>query len=194
MKHLTIMTALMAEALPLLNYYKMVKRPKSAHFHWFEATNFDLIVCGIGANKTQFGLDAYCNVLDGDYPRRWLNLGIAGARTLPIGQLVWPGWINSSAIGRFDQAGAGFDLRVKSLAEPSVNYQDGILFDMEAETCLRAINGNSSQFIPEDFFCAKVISDNQFVNALKTDKQWVSRLIEAQIEALDINIIKLIKT
>lgn len=204
MKRLLIVTALMSEAIPLIDFYRMKKQGKLPFFHWFKKEwtespccglkGVDLLVCGMGGDKMYRGLKAYLTTLETVEDIIYLNFGIAGTSCNPIGALLWADSIGDVVIGVPDGVHNTPSLTVCSLIEPSLNYQAGVLFDMEAEAWLHCIADNTIQFAPRDLFCAKVVSDNRRDNMHKIDKGWVSDIVRQNMPELDKGINKLIKT
>lgn len=194
MKRLVISTALMAEAVPLIDFYHMQKQPKQAGFHLYRTEGMDLLVCGLGADRMQQGLRAYINRLDPDGETIWLNLGIAGALSRAIGELVWADAIADCCIGIPKGVQNHPPVTVCSLAHASVDYQPDVLFDMEAEAWLQSISDNTQQFKPEHLFCAKVVSDNPGQALHTIDKHWVTHIVRQNIKSLDKTLINILKT
>jgi len=191
MNRLLIATALMSEAVPLIDFYKMKKQPKQAHFHLYQAefgsdrAKIELLVCGMGADNMRKGLSAYFTAFDNNGKTKHLNLGIAGALCEPVGKLLWAESIADTRIGLPKDIRNSSPYTVRSLPEASYHYQPGVLFDMEAESWLQCIAENTQQFAPDDLFCAKVVSDNQNENGHKIDPHWVRNIVRQNIEELD---------
>lgn len=199
MSRLLIVTALMPEAVPLINFYRMKKQPKQAFYHLFQTVSagkvpdIHLLVCGIGADKMYQGLEAYLSTVDQCDRMLYLNFGIAGTLSEPHGKLLWANSIAGSAIGLPEDV-RNSPFSVQSLHAPCKNYRPTVLFDMEAEAWLKCIAENTQQFTPDALFCAKVVSDNQSENTHKIDKHWVINIVHKNIFELDYFIINLIKT
>ena len=83
---------------------------------------------------------------------------------------------------------------MRSLDGPCHQYQSGVLFDMEAEACLKCITENAQQFVPQALFCAKVVSDNRSEHTHNIDKHWVKDIVHKNINALDNGIRNIIKS
>lgn len=200
MKQLVILTALMAEAVPVVDFYRMSKLGKCPEFHHYRAeldsgqVQVDLLVCGIGAVRTRDAISRYLAQARSGVPDRWLNLGIAGALEFGIGQVVWGRTVGSQSIGLPGGVDTSDIAEVVSVVQPEQAYRAGTLFDMEAESCLAAIEENSLQFVPQHLFCAKVISDNPARDTHQISKQWVTELIRKQIESLDSYILNIISS
>ena len=191
MRRLVVVTALMAEAVPVFDYYRMRKLAKHPDYHHYRADlelgrrQLDLLVCGMGAARTRLAIRSYLEQLGANAGSRWLNLGIAGARDFEIGRLIWARRVGGRSIGLPPGIADEPTAEVVSLAQPGRAYLSGRLFDMEAESCLLAIEENSFQFVPQHLFCAKVISDNPARGVQQISKPWVTKIIRRQIKLLD---------
>jgi len=200
MSRLVIATALMAEAVPLVDYYRLSKQPKQAYFHLFRGTalkshqGIDVVVSGIGAKNFYRGLSAYLCSSGGGRNDIYLNFGIAGTLNHELGDMLWVNLIAGTEIGLPEGEFNQRPLALQSLVEPCTDYQAGLMFDMEAESWLKCIEENTQQFEPERMFCAKVVSDNQSRNANRIDKSQVTDLLRKNINRLDNTINILLKT
>lgn len=197
MTRLAIVTALMAEAVPLIDFYRMKKQVKQKNLHLFKTSSsgslqIDLLVCGMGAKKMNQGLKAYRATLDSVDGNIWLNIGIAGTLSHPIGELVWANLVADVPISLPGGVQNSPLISVRSLSEPSTDYQAETLFDMEAEAWLRWIAENTIQFAPERLFCAKVVSDNSGLYPHNIDKRWATYIVRKNINKLSYSINKII--
>jgi len=201
MSRLLIVTALMSEAVALIDFYRMQKQPKQAFFHLYQTAlpeniaQIDLLICGVGAKNMYRGLKSYLDVVNQSEPTLYLNLGIAGALNEPHGTLLWANSIAATDIA-LPEGAHNLAYSVHSLDKQGKNYQAGVLFDMEAEAWLRCIAENTQQFTPGALFCAKVVSDSQVENTHKIDKHWVRNIVHQNIFELDVfinNILKLLR-
>ena len=199
MTHLVIVTALMAEAVPLIDFYRMKKQVKQKYLHLFKTSStgslqIDLLVCGMGTKKMKQGLEAYRATLNSVDGIIWLNIGIAGTLSHPIGELVWANFIADVPIGLPDGIQNSPLISVRSLSEPSTDYRAETLFDMEAEAWLRWIAENTIQFAPERLFCAKVVSDNSGLYTHQIDKRWAKDIVRKNINNLSNGIKNIIQS
>jgi hypothetical protein len=199
MKLLIIVTALMPEAVPIIDFYRMQKQPKRPFHHLFKCISsgqtfeLHLIITGIGAKNMYRGLKAYLSAEQNVRKAAYLNFGIAGASSEPIGKLLWANAIAATSIG-FPAGVYNLPYTVRSVDFPSQQYQSGILFDMEAEACMQCITENTQQFAPQALFCAKVVSDNQSEYTHNIEKHWVKDIVYKNINELVFGINKIIKS
>jgi nucleoside phosphorylase len=194
MSKLIIVTALMSEAVPLIDYYRMLKQPGRAHYQLFRSKQLELLVCGVGAERMRRGMRAYLEHEANISRSIWLNLGIAGGYDQDIGQLVWADCVGNTRISLPAGINNVPTITVCSQLSPSRNYRAGVLLDMEADSWLHSIAENPIEFEPERLFCAKVVSDNRCNNGHIIDKKWVCDIMRQQIKELDYQINILINT
>ena len=92
MKKLLIVTALMPEAVPIIDFYRMQKQPGRSFYHLFHCVSPDgsfelqLVVAGMGAKNMHRGLKSYLDAQLNTRQTAYLNFGIAGASSEPVGQ------------------------------------------------------------------------------------------------------------
>lgn len=188
-----ILAALMAEAVPMINFYRLQKQKKPhTGIQLFCSDHVDLVVSGMGAKRMQAAILAYIRENPPVNGTRWLNLGTAGALEHAVGELVWARSIAGTRIGQPQGAGMAMSMDVVSLNKPGVNYVQGVLFDMEAQTCIDTLTENVIEFEPAHLFCAKVVSDNRLDSGLKKNKHQVMALMNQHQEPLSKEINKLI--
>lgn len=182
----------MAEAVPIIDFYRLKKQHKQTGLHFYQAAEIDLIVCGVGAQNTQQGLATYINTVMGSFPKAWLNVGVAGALSAPIGSLLWANYIGDEVISCPESANNDPKIKVLTVPKPSSNYQPNVLFDMEAKFYLQIISNSAVNKSELRVYCAKIISDNQSARQHEIDKKWVMATIRKQMQPLSIEIDKIL--
>lgn len=191
---LVILTALMAEAVPMINFYRLQKKRLQAGVQLFCSDRVDLIVSGMGAKRMKAGIIAYIREKPPVPGTRWLNLGTAGALDCAVGDLIWARSIAEIEIAQPEEEQRRAPMNVISLNKPGVAYVQGALFDMEAQACIDTLSENVIEFEPAHLFCAKVVSDNQLDPMLKKDKHQVMSMMQQNQKALSEKINKLVNT
>ncbi len=176
-----VLTATKAEAAPLINYFGLVKTKLLCGYSTYQNASFTLIVTGIGYEAA---LNAVKELLT--YPRlsaklHVINVGIAGAKGLSVGALVWPQHYNGELIN--NALPANITQRYKQLALVSNNtvtteYQQGEIVDMEFAGIFDAMHSMKQNY---RLFCAKVISDNEAYAVSKITPQGASDLIRLHL-------------
>ena len=184
----------MAEAVPLINAYRMQKQTLQLGVHLFYSDKVDLLVCGMGRFRMATGIRAYLSSKTPAIGTRWLNIGTAGALDHAPGDLVWARSIGGIDIGLPLSGVQYIPMDVVSLSEPSTSYVSGVLFDMEAQACVETLSENMIEFEPAHLFCAKVVSDNQLDPVFKKGKHEVTSLVQPHQKYLKTIIDKVINT
>ena len=183
---LCIEVALKSEATPLIDALGLKPLPGSSLFPIWENETIKLIVSGVGKIKS----GAACSYLAGIYRDEdiygWLNVGIAGHRTLPIGTPILAHTIIDES--RHTQFFPSFAFKHPCTAEacltvenPKHLYERPCIYDMEAA----GFYAIASKISPlEMVHVFKVISDNAEHSVKEITKQKVHTLIENQVEMI----------
>jgi adenosylhomocysteine nucleosidase len=183
-----IICALRCEAESLINYYRMRCVTKSKIYNCYTSPDADITVTisGIGKDKAAaatYYTSEYFHALKSD---AWLNIGIAGHKSLEIGRAVLAHKvIDMTSDARwypqviFDVPCLTFPL--KTLDKPSCDYEE-FLFDMEAAGFYKSASCISTC---ELIHVLKIISDNQDQPARRTDKTVVSDLVANQMNTVN---------
>ena len=85
---LYIHTALPAEARPFLDHYALRMHDASTPFSLYAGDQVRLVVSGVGKTATAAAI-AYAYARFADQPGPWINVGIAGHKTAPLGKALW---------------------------------------------------------------------------------------------------------
>lgn len=177
--------ALHCEAKPVIDYYRLKKFHDEHSFDLYLGEKTACIVSGIGkiasAAATAWAAAKFSELA----PLAWINLGIAGAASRPIGSILLVNQIIDPDSGRkyfpviigdspLERAGC------LSLNQPGHDYHETQLFDMEASGFFdSAVRFSSAELIR----CIKIVSDNQSLIPGR-NRQATSDLIHRQIEPL----------
>lgn len=191
---LVILTALMAEAVPIINCYRLQKKRLQTGVQLFCSDRIDLIVSGMGTKRMEAGIVAYIREKPPVSGTRWLNLGTAGALDCAVGDLIWARSIAGIEIAQPAGENNCAPMNVITLNQPGTGYVQGALFDMEAQACIDTLSENVIEFEPAHLFCAKVVSDNELDPMLKKDKHQVMSMMLKNQKSLAEEINKLIES
>ena len=183
---LSILTALLCEAAPIISKYKLKKVAEINAFQLYRADQISLIVSGIGRVNAAAAVGFLAALRQSKSPNAWLNVGIAGHSHQPIGAgfLVNKLYEVSSdqswyPVVTFDHTLNSDQLRTVDQPDLSYEHQGGV--DMEATAFYStATRFNTAELIQS----YKVISDNSATPAKKFSKQLVSDLIENKLEEI----------
>ena len=176
---LILVTALMSEARPLIDFFRL-KKECDAPFTIFSNSDSDIkiIISGMGAIAVAAAV-GFMAERDGCHSKAWLNVGIAGHRFMDIGSSV------RVLSHRFEHSQrkqyvsqtvpwAGHVAELITLSEASSSYPDNDLIDMEgAGYFSSALHFSGSELVQ----AIKVVSDNQSYSADNLTSEVISDLI-----------------
>jgi nucleoside phosphorylase len=190
-----LVVALPAEARPLIRRYELA-RAAGGEFPVWRADGVALVVSGVGRHKaaaaTAF-LAAAEGPGEGASEAAWLNVGIAGHRSLPLGEAVLAHKVVSAAGGRAWYPPLLFEPPCATAAvitvgrpetsypedRPETSYPEEAAYDMEATGfCLAAARFASAELIQ----VVKVVSDNAAAPLDRLTAGGVEELIERRVE------------
>ena len=174
--------ALHCEAKPVIDYYRLKKAQAEGAFDVYHNQHTACVISGIGginmAAATAWAAAHFTN----PSPSCWINLGVAGHRSLAVGELVLAGQVsqagNPHSIYPVPLLKHRYPLKpVISHQHEQIEYDDEALCDMEAYAFIHT----AGRFAPLELCQGlKVISDNA-ENAPDRNKARISQLIHARI-------------
>lgn len=166
--------ALSAEARPIIDKLKL-KRSTDRPWKLYSSDTNHLLVTGISSLNSA----AACAWLCGHKPSLsrlpWINVGVAGHRTHPVGSIFWIEKILTKSGAHYPALHAKHTMQSESLLTvdlPCENYPESELVDMEGagfyQSCLR--------FVPiELLHLVKIVSDNQTQPLSQLTKETVTQ-------------------
>ena len=175
---LYIHTALPAEARPLLDHYALRMHDAYTPFPLYAGDQVRLVVSGVGKTATAAAI-AYAYARFADQPGPWINVGIAGHKTAPLGKALWvQKAVDTATDTPFFPALAihppcdGSVLQTVDL--PRADYPADTLFDMEGSAFFQT----AQRVVPAELsHSVKVVSDNKEAPWQDLDRQRVERWI-----------------
>jgi len=181
-----IVTALPCEAKPLIRHYRLNGRQAENGFRIYENSDMRLIVSGIG----KIAAAAACAYLQGqttDRQHAWLNVGVGGHRSLPIGELLLANKITDAGNHVSWYPPLVFKapcprLALRSVDSPDTEYRDDCVYEMEAAGFYATACRFSSMEIVQ---VCKIISDNRAHPADKVTPPRVDAIITARLDMID---------
>jgi hypothetical protein len=181
LKTLRFVVALACEAEPLVRRYKMERREGAVP--WFRSEDAALVVSGVGKSAAA-AATAYLHARAGEVPfAAWLNVGVAGHRSRPIGDLVLAHTVTDAATGhRWYPTRLGGPIRdaseVRTVNAPETELGTDALYDMEASGFYpMALRFSTSELIQS----VKIVSDH---GASSLSAGRVEELVERRLDDL----------
>ena len=181
---LCLVTALQAEARPLIAHYKLQAIQGHA-FRLYTGNGLRLIVSGIGKVAAAGAVAYQCALLDNS-PSAWLNVGIAGHANKEVGSALLAHKITDTTNGKtfypiFTAAPACPTSPLYTVDQAETAYATDCAYDLEAsaffETAQRFTSGELGH-------CLKIISDNPQNPIGNFDLKKVAGLVESQLECI----------
>jgi len=138
--------ALPAESKPLIAHFGLKRRQPDGDFPIYQKDAISLIRSGVGkaasANATHFLLNH-----QQQKETIWINLGIAGHATRPIGDMILAQYTQDEDSQQEWAIPSNLNLlceleRLTTLSQPEFDYTRPGAFDMEAAGFLSALEGN----------------------------------------------------
>src|SRR3990167_5887762 len=180
--------ALLPEAKPLIERYQLTLNSSRGKFKVYSgAPKTFLIISGVGRAKVMEAVRFLYEYAGGIRNSVWLNVGIAGHSSYPVGTAVLAhkmvdqasqeSWYPPIPFG----APCSTDC-VITVNRPETNYAEPFVYDMEASGfCKAAMQFSTAELV----HCFKVISDNQSSPAKQVSKALTERLIQNHLGTLD---------
>ncbi len=180
-----LVMALPAEAKPVTRHFGLQRDPSATEFPLYRGTGMALTVSGPGQAAAQRATEWLGSLVRNE--AIWINLGIAGHPTRPVGQAVLADLVEDDATGEQWQTTplpvppCATD-RAITLNNPDLNYQRNALVEMEAAGFFRAASALAA---PGRIYCLKIVSDNRQNPAHGITGKRVSQLLEEGLATLE---------
>jgi hypothetical protein len=177
--------ALQCEARPVIDRYRLKKSQDNNPFDLYVGDGMALVVSGVGKIASASASAWVASRFSRQPSLAWINLGTAGAGEHELGRLFSLHQVVDADDGRrYYPAPAGADdlqgCACMTLSQPSEDYRDDCLYDMEASGYLYASLRFSSAELVRSL---KIVSDNRYARTGRNREQ-VSRLVRQQIDAI----------
>ena len=182
-----IVSALPAEARPLIDHFRLHEKSTSGGFRIHQGNGIALVISGPGKVAAAAATALLASRLAAGTQATWLNIGIAGHADLEIGQGLLAHRITDRASGQNWYPPRVFDLPLESAGlltvdTPENDYPQAVAYDMEASGFYPvAARFSTSELVQ----CYKVISDNRKQGTGSVSAQQCTRLIAARLEEID---------
>ena len=183
MFHLVV--AMACEARPLIRKFGLQAASEERAFRVYETAGCSLVVSGVGKTAAA-AATAYLAARGGPRAQAWLNVGVAGHRSLDGGRGVLAHKIVDGATGRswyppqLVGGSCGRSVLI-SVDEVESEYREEAAYDMEAAAFWPTAVRFSTAELVQSF---KVVSDNPREPSSRLDADSIEALIEGQIETV----------
>ena len=175
--------ALHCEAKPVIDFYRLKKSHADRAFDLYLGNNMACIISGTGKVASGAACAWLASRLQDAASLAWINLGIAGSAQHDLGSAFSLHQVIDADDGRrFYPTPASDEVfpgnACMTLGQPSENYREDFLFDLEASGFMYAsLRFSSAELIRS----IKVVSDNQWQQTGR-NRQAVSDLIHRHID------------
>lgn len=165
---LNIITALKAEAAPIIAGLSLKPLPLSADYCIFSGHGVRLGISGMGCDKVGILTDYFLAQNNPAYRHEtvyWLNFGMAGSAVWKIGELVLAKTVTEQSTGKIWTLGLGINSGINfnlptghicTVQSPQAICQGNKVYDMEASGMVSLL---SERNLLEHTFIVKIISD-----------------------------------
>jgi nucleoside phosphorylase len=176
---LNLTVALPDEARQIIHHHRL---KRLHHVHAFPVYGNDelrLIVSGIGNLAAATATGYLAGMSDVSKNIAWLNVGIAGSKNLPVGDIVLAHKISDVIRQQHFYPTFCFEApcstaALQSVAAPQTDYRDELVYDMEAAGFYAAAMRFSTS---ELVHCIKIISDNDSLGVDNISRSSVAPLV-----------------
>lgn len=179
-----LVVALPCEAAPLIERLRM-RRAGDAPPVYENDDGARLAVCGIGPRPAAAAVERLARGGGGEGPTAWLNVGIAGHRSLRVGEGVLAGKITEAASGNSAYPPpvlAGFPIgEVITVERPERDYPLDAAYEMEAFGFHAAASRRAALELVQ---CCKIISDNPGTDIERVTAATARELVHAAADRL----------
>jgi adenosylhomocysteine nucleosidase len=179
-------SALHCEAKPVIDLYRLKKSHEDNAFDLYRGDGMACIISGTG----KIASSAACAWIAARYRDEpsiaWINLGIAGAAVHDLGRVFSLNQVIDADDGNryYPAPACAVDLEgsaCMTLSQPSEDYREDCLFDMEASGFMYAsLRFSSAELIKS----LKIVSDNRN-EKVGMNRQRVSDLVHQNIDSID---------
>lgn len=181
---LNFVVALSEEARPIIQQFRLKRLHSINAFPVYGNDEVRLIVSGIGKLAAATATGYLAGIDSAGKATAWLNVGVAGSKSLPVGQTVLAHQIIDAVSQQKFYPTIYFDTDcvtavVNTVSLPESEYLGDYLYDMEAAGFYSAALRFSSTELIHDL---KIVSDNDSFHVDNVSKSDVVNLIEQNMK------------
>ncbi|MCH9634204.1 MAG: hypothetical protein S4CHLAM7_09490 [Chlamydiae bacterium] len=183
---INLVIALLSEARPLINHYQL-KQTEKEPYSIYENDQMRLVLSGIGKLNAACAVTSLIHLRPITQDECWLNIGLAGHPSYPLGSACLVSKVSDWTLRRvfypaFTFEAPGNRAPLISLDQPSQNYLEDTLYDMEAFGYYFAA---IKYVLSEKIHSYKIISDNKKNPFHQITKEKTEHYITNHIEPID---------
>ena len=183
---LHIICALKPESRPLQEYFDLQPQPGTASIYHNPEAHITLTQSGIGKAAAAAAVARTRDHFRADRSHAWLNLGIAGHASLPLGQAIIINKVTDAASGQTWYPSRALTTTLPAhhlltLDQPDNNYREE-LFDMECAGFFQAASECATLELVQ---ALKIISDNADHPMDGVNPDLVSRLMKQSLPVVE---------
>jgi hypothetical protein len=184
---LFIVCALPCEAAPFISHFQLKPYKTPSPFPIYTALSISLIISGVGKIQIAAAMGYLQGITNHLKHSAWINIGIAGHPSLPLGTGILAHQVFDMANGRRYYPIFVTDRPVQTapvwtVEKPEEHYEEQVVYDMEAS----AFWSIASRFTTGELIhCYKVISDNSQSSFSCITPKNVEELIKLHIDPIE---------
>lgn len=188
-----IVTALPSEAQPIIEFFGLHEEQPARNAKVWGSDNLRLIISGVGKAASAAAVGYLAGAAAPDIRHAWLNIGIAGHASAPVGTIGLAHSIVDIATNAVAYPSIVFNSPCHSYPlacydQPTTDYPDDTLCDMESSAFFSA----ASRFSELEFVhLLKIVSDNSAAEIEALSRAKINALLKGQLEVIDKLIIAL---
>ncbi len=181
-----IVVALPAEARPIASHFGLDRYSQLDPLAIYHRPDMALIVSGPGSESAATAVRDLSQNLDSEVQCAWLNVGVAGHRTLPVGTPVLAASVLADSDGqslRLDPPDLNCETGViRTVDRIESGFEDDCLYEMEAfGFCSEAMKVSDAKLVQ----VLKIVSDNLETGTGYVSARTVQTLMESCLPLID---------
>lgn len=181
-----LVVALQAEAQPLITRFGLRCESPRGMFRIYRSESMALVVSGVGKSLSAAATGYLCGCSDGWRNAPWINIGVAGHRTVDVGELIVANKIvdQSTAHSWYPPQLVSnvVNSTLITVDKPEESYPERAAYDMEAAGFFPSATRCSSGELVQSI---KVISDNPHQSIASLNARSIEQLITKNLSEIE---------
>ncbi|MCU7881670.1 MAG: hypothetical protein KZQ66_18880 [Candidatus Thiodiazotropha sp. (ex Lucinoma aequizonata)] len=184
--HINLTVALPAEAKPLRKAFGLMRQQPIESMPIYTGNGIHLCVTGPGTSAASLGVQLLKSITPADVRTLWLNCGICGHGSLPIGESLWVDRVidlerDKSWSLQTRLPIAAITGPLSCVQTPTSDYQQDMAYDMESAGFVESVSAIDRS---ESITIIKIVSDNPDQPSRGISAKLVQDLFEKQISLI----------